>query len=286
MQLKLTIKFMSVRALAFAAALALSAGVQPASATPRPLPFSYPHATLFEGETELEQYVDLIPVRVAREDDDGTRAVTSVRSELVTEFEYGITDRLELGLYLEFRQSASANTPAMRFQGVKQRLRYRFADEGEWPIDVGVYGEIAEFHNEFEFEQKLLLSKRLGRVGLVTNLWVEQEWYFQTEEWKYLYNPTAAVTFEITPSVVVGAEYWAHGRFDEVEDDASATEDETLVDVSGTRHYLGPTLMLQGGGNFVALAPYFRLDSLGDRLEPGDPWGKVWFRMLIGIGLH
>lgn len=284
MELKLTINFRSARPPLVIAFMTSLLGTVPALATPRPLPFSYPHQTLFEGEAEIEQYADLIPVRVEREDDDGTRAVTSVRSELVTEFEYGITDRLELGLYMEFRQGASAQTPAMRFQGLKQRLRYRFADEGEWPIDVGVYGEVAEFHNEFEFEQKLLLSKRLGRVGLVTNLWVEQEYYFQLEEWKYVYNPTAAVTFEISPSVIVGAEYWAHGRFDE-EDDA-ATEDEGLVDLSGTRHYLGPTLMLQGGGHFVALAPYFRLDSLGDRLEPGDPWGKVWFRLLVGIGLH
>ena len=284
MELKLTIKFRSARSLVLALMTSSFAFVPSVLATPRPLPFSYPHATLFEGEAEIEQYVDLVPVRVEREDDDGTRAVTSVRSELVTEFEYGVTDRLELGLYMEFRQGASAATAAMRFQGLKQRLRYRFADEGEWPIDVGVYGEIAGFHNEFEFEQKLLLSKRLGRVGFVTNLWVEQEYYFQIEEWKYVYNPTAAVTFEITPSVVVGAEYWAHGRFDEEE--GGATEDELLVDVSGTRHYLGPTLMLQGGGHFVALARYFRLASLGERLEAGGPWGKVWFRVLIGIGLH
>jgi hypothetical protein len=256
-----------------------------AQATPRPLPLSYPYATLHAGETEIEQSADLVPVRVEREEDGGTRAVTSLRSELVTEFEYGVTDRLELGLYMEFRQSASAGTPALRFQGLKQRLRYRFAEEGEWPVDVGVYGEIAEFHNEFELEQKLLLSKRLGRVGLNVNLWVEQEYYFQLEEWRFIYNPTAAATFEITPSVIVGAEYWARGRFDEVTP-ATIDEDAGGYSPGGTRHYLGPTLMLQGSGNFVAFAPYFRLDSLGDRLEPGDPWGRVYFRVLIGLGLH
>jgi hypothetical protein len=254
-----------------------------AHATPRPLPLSYPYATLHQGETEIEQSADLVPVRVEREEDGGTRAVTSLRSELVTEFEYGVTDRLELGLYMEFRQSASAATPALRFQGLKQRLRYRFAEEGEWPVDVGVYGEVAEFHNEFEFEEKLLLSKRLGRLGFVVNLWVEQEYYFQLEEWRHIYNPTAAVTYELTPSAIVGVEYWARGRFDEVT--PVAAEDDGGYSPGGTRHYVGPTLMLQGGGNFVAFAPYFRLDALGDRLEPGDPWGKVYFRVLIGLGL-
>ena len=254
----------------------------PAPATPRAQPFSYPHATLFKGELELEQFVDLIPMRVPREDADGTRAVTALRSELQTEFEYGLSDQLELGFYLVFRQGASATTPALRFQGVKQRLRYRFAAEGDWPIDVGVYGELAEYHNELEFEQKLLLSRRFGRFTAVSNLWVEQEYYFQTETWKYVYNPTVAASYELSPSAIVGVEYWARGRFD---DPGAPSADSSELDASGTRHYLGPTLMVQGGGHFITLGTYLRLDHLGDRLAPNDPWGKVWVRILLGVGL-
>jgi hypothetical protein len=35
-----------------------------ASGTPRPLPFTYNYETLGEGELEVEQYVDLDPIRV------------------------------------------------------------------------------------------------------------------------------------------------------------------------------------------------------------------------------
>ncbi len=44
------------------------AAATPARATPRPLPFTYPAETLPEGVLEAEQYADLVPVRVARED--------------------------------------------------------------------------------------------------------------------------------------------------------------------------------------------------------------------------
>ena len=167
--------------LAFAAncaALALSAS---AFGNPHPLPFSYPYQTLPKGKVEVEEIADLIPMRVAREQADGTRdAVTAVRSELQTEVELGVTDRLELGLYFDFKQGATAGTPALRFGGLKQRLRYRFAEEGDWPVDTGVYFELAEYYNEVEIEEKLLLSKRFGYLTAVCNLWVEQEYYFQS----------------------------------------------------------------------------------------------------------
>ena len=97
-----------------------------AVANPHPLPYSYPYQTLPKGRVEVEEIADLVPVRVAREKEDGTRdAVTAVRSQLQTELEIGLNDRLELGLYFSFHQSATADTPAMRFDGMKQRLRYR-----------------------------------------------------------------------------------------------------------------------------------------------------------------
>ncbi len=115
---------------ALAAGLAI-AGVAPnALANPHPLPFSYPYQTLPKGRIEVEEIADLVPMRVSREKEDGTRdAVMSLRSRLQTELEIGITDRLELALYFQFQQGATADTPAMRFDGMKQRLRYRFAEE-------------------------------------------------------------------------------------------------------------------------------------------------------------
>ncbi len=270
-------------ALALAGALALAAPA-PAAANPRSLPFSYPYETLPGGALELEQYADLIPVRVVRELPDGTtEGVVSVRSQLQTELEYGLTDRLEVALYFTFRQGGSATTPFLRFQGLKQRLRYRFKELGEWPIDVGVYLEVAELHDEIEVEEKLLLSRRLGPVSVVANLWVEQEWYFQTEETKHIYNPTLGVTYVVSPRLSLGAEYWVRGRFDA---DRGPTDKGGADDATtSTVHYAGPTLLLQAERIWLAVGAYARLDRLGTGVSVGDPFGKVWIRTLLGIDL-
>src|SRR4029450_11729285 len=130
-----------------AAALLLLAA--PAAATPRSLPFTYPYHTLPAGSAELEQYVDIVPTRVPRERSDGTiEGVLDHRYQLQTEFEYGITDRLEPAFYLVFRQSAAVGAGSLHLQGVKQRLRYRFTTDDEWPGGLGGYLGVAEFKDE------------------------------------------------------------------------------------------------------------------------------------------
>jgi hypothetical protein len=272
------------------AGLVLALGGGPSWATPRPLPFTYPAQTLPQGTLEVEQYADLVPVRVAREDPDGTRAVTSIGSVLQTELEYGFTDRLEGAFYFTFRQNASASSPALTFQGVKQRVRYELSERGVWPIDVGLYGEIAEFHDEIEFEEKLLLSRRFGAFWVATNLWVEQEYKFQSSEWEFIYNPTLGATYDLSPSFVVGLEYWVRGNFaEDEEEEAEASAPGAVAPASeipsGPRHYLGPTFMAQSADYFFTLGTYARLDHLGDDAVVGDQYGKVWFRVLIGVHL-
>ena len=251
----------------------------PAAATPRSLPFTYPYHTLPAGAAELEQYVDLVPTRVAREKSDGTlEGVMSQRYVLQTEFEYGITDRLEGAFYLMFKQGASAQS-ALRFQGVKQRLRYRLADESEWPVGVAGYFEIAELQDEFEVEEKLIVGRRFGHLQLLANLWFEQERYFQAGETKLIFNPAAGATWEISPHLVVGLEYWARGRMGGKATAASA-------DVpTRTHHYLGPTLLLQGASMWLSVGAYLGLDSAGKGFEVDAAYGPVWVRALLRVEL-
>lgn len=262
-----------------AAALA-GAALLPAAAraNPRPLPFSYPYQTLARGRLEIEQYADLVPMRVVDERDAGSASVLSLRSELQTELEFGITDRLEFAWYFVLRQGATAQTPFLRFQGVKQRLRLRLAEEGQWPVDVGLYLEAGQFHDEIELEEKLLLSRRFGPVQAVVNLWVEQEYYFQEEQTKFVFHPTAGASYEISPRLMVGAEYWVQGRFDR-------RDPGEEMEPGGTRHYAGPTLLMQSGEYFLSIGAYTRLDRLASAIEVDDPFGRFWLRTLIGIGL-
>lgn len=233
---------------------------------------TYPVETMPSGQLELEQIADLVPVRVTREGDTGSEAVTSVRSSLETELEYGISDRVEAAWYFVFRQAASP-APALRFMGTKQRVRFRFADPGALPVDLGLYLEVAEFHDEFEFEEKLLLQRRFGPLGVHANLWVEQEYYFQQDHWYYVYNPTLGAAYQVSPSLFAGVEYWARGHFD-----AEAANE-------GPVHYAGPTLMVQSLRAFASLGAYVRWDGIFEPSGVDDPFGKVWVRAMFGLDL-
>jgi hypothetical protein len=244
----------------------------PARANPHPLPFTYPYETSAKGAVEIEQYADVTPVRVARELPDGTlEGVWSMGSALTTELEYGITDRLELGWYFAFKQEASLD-PALTFDGLKQRLRLRLAEAGEWPVNVGLYFEIAELHDELELEEKILLSRRFGALNVATNLWIEQEYIIPDDEVEHIYNPTLGASYELSPAFSLGLEYWLRGHFG-----------ERFADDS--RHYLGPTVMLQSGETWLSLGAYLRLDHFSRDAVVDDQYGKVWFRAIIGLGL-
>src|SRR3954468_8826688 len=187
---------MRLRSSLQAAALVTAALLAPAaaSANPRPLPFSYPYETLPAQGMEIEQVVDLTPIRVL--DGSGDERWTP-RSTLVTEIEYGITSRLELGIYIQLADTpSSGNDAPLRFDGLKQRLRYRFADPGAWPVDVAIYGEVSELRNELELEAKIILQRRLGPVRLVTNLWAEREIYY-SERREWVLHPTAGASYEL-----------------------------------------------------------------------------------------
>lgn len=259
-------------------ALVVLALAAPAAATPRSLPFTYPYHTLPAGAAELEQYLDVIPTRVERERSDGTiEGVLGHRYVLQTELEYGLTDRLEAAFYLVFRQSAAVGAGSLHLQGTKQRLRYRLATDDEWPVGVAGYLEVAEFNDEIELEEKLILGRRFGRLQVLANAWFEEERYFQTKETKLIYNPTAGVTWEWAPRLITGLEYWVRGRLGGGSASAEAP--------SRPHHYLGPTLLLQGHTLWFSLGAYLGLSSVGKGFQVGEAYGPLWVRALLGVDL-
>ena len=146
----------------------------PASASPRPLPFTYPYETLDKGELELELYGDMTPLRVEA-DPPAKGRLWEPAYQLQNEFEYGLTDRIELGFYQVFEaQPAGNGSNAMTFDGFKWRVRGRLAEAGQWPVDVALYLELETLHDETSLEEKIILGKRFGRLHWMANLWVEE----------------------------------------------------------------------------------------------------------------
>jgi hypothetical protein len=252
-----------------------------AHANPRPLPFTYTSDTLPAGGVELEQYVDLTPLRAISP--TTTMPETYLASAFQTEIEIGLRDRLELGLYLTYvpdfgaalanqAQFAGAGT------GLKQRLRYMLADPGAWPIDVGVYGELVENEREIELEAKLLLQMRFDRLRVAANLSAEYELYFSDQR-ELVVNPSLGATYELTPRVHLGVETWLRGEYPT--NPAPGMRTFGL----GPHVYAGPALLASFGKLWWTVGVYARVTEMSHDLTPGEPYGSVWARSLIGYEL-
>jgi hypothetical protein len=267
---------------AFAMALACVSGgmlsARQAHATPRPLPFTYQSETLSQGSVEVEQFVDLVPVRV--QNNLLGQPQWYVATEFQTEFEIGLTDRLELGLYVAFVPQPNAETygsvPVMEFgNGVRQRLRYRLADPEAWPVDVALYGELSETDTEIEVEGKIILQRRVGPVRLITNLWAEHEFYLSgVREW--VLNPTLGATVELTPRYHLGVESWMRA-----EDQVAGTGPRGWV--VKPHVYVGPAFLVNFGRMWWSTGLYWQVTDIDQTLTPGDPYGHFWARTIVGL---
>ena len=271
-------KLLPTRPAFVASALAAALGGAPglARANPRPLPFSYPAETLPAEALEVEQIVDITPIMTL--DNSGEHKVP--RTTLTTEFEYGITDRLELGLYIQLADDPIPGSEgALRFDGLKQRLRWRISDPLTWPLDVALYGEVAELRSEIEVEGKLILQRRLGPVRLLTNLWAEREFYYSgRREW--VLHPTLGASYQLSPRFSFGVEGWLVREI--ADEDPPPGADDFNV---GPLGYLGPALFAQGGHGWIAVGAYRRVTDYGRDPRLGDVYGRYWFRVMLGIDL-
>ncbi len=257
-----------------------------AAATPRTLPFSYPNETLQKGALEVEMYTDVNPLRVPADPSGAVPGnMWSPEYRLQTEFEYGITDRFELGLYQVFEAAPQpGGENALLFDGLKWRVRTRLAEPGELPVDIGLYLELETMHDELALEGKVNLQRRFGAVRLLANLWAEEAWArpldtkLHGREAEFIVNPTAGASFEVTPTFQPGFEYWARGQL--------AAHGDTAQDRENSRvhHFIGPTTHLNFGRLWWSAGLYFHLNSLSTP-NPGDAYGPVWFRSVIGLDL-
>lgn len=260
---------------------AVAAASSSSHANPRALPFTYTTDTLPVGGVELEQYVDIQPLRAISS--SSASREWYLPTSFTTELEIGIAERLELGLYMTFvpdpgEQYASKSLFPGGGTGLKQRLRYVFADPGAWPVDVGVYGELVENEREIELEAKILLQKRFDRLRIAANLSSEYELYFN-EQREWVLNPSLGATYEITPNFHLGIDSWLRGEYPTNPKPASRTFG------LGPQAYVGPAVMFNFGKVWWAVGGYKRVTDFSHDLQPGEPYGPVYFRSMIGYDL-
>jgi len=251
-------------------------------ANPMPLPFTYTYPTLPKGEGEVEQYVDLTPI-LAPSASTGNN-VFYTATQFQTELEYGISDHLELGLYVALlpnpvtiNSSVGYTATLTEGTGFKERLRWRIAEEGELPVDIALYGELVEFETEFEIEAKIILAKRFGNLTVATNLWGEREYEYAARNWDWVINPTLGATYELSPMWHLGVEGWMRAEWPTP---APSPRPFAL----GPHEFVGPTVMIDFGKIWWSTGAYLRVDDIGRKAQLDDNYGPVWFRTIIGMG--
>jgi hypothetical protein len=232
--------------------ISLTLGALSARADQRSFVRAYDYATQPKGNLEFELWNEIEPPP-----GDLSAAVVTTRVEL----EYGLTDHWDLALYHVFEQGGPDHAP-LRLDSWRVETRYRLAERGEWPVNVMLYLEgerPTALSDPFELEEKLILTRDLGRFGLVLNLVGEQKIFRGAERnWEV----DLGARYELVPQLRVAAEVWT-------------IQAVTSGQTKGS-WYAGPSVSVASGRVWL---------QAGAGVGLGDATSQFQFRSVLGFNL-
>jgi len=164
---------------------------------------TYEYKTVPEGHTALELW--------HTESRDTWDADTTQRMEHILEIEHGLTDHWDAALYTVFTQTAAedpALSEGLALHEMKLETRYRFADRGEWPVDVLAYGELGkEFGDSvYEIEGKAIVARDFDNLTVAANVIAELEVGHDVPESELEIGWAAGASYELHPKLNIGVE--------------------------------------------------------------------------------
>ncbi len=153
--------------------------------------------TAGKGEFELEAYHDF---NLPDVDHDGTY---NLKQQF--EVEYGVTNHWQVAYYEVAKWD---RTKDYHRDALKIESKYRFAEAGEWPVDVALYGEYEGPNGRQDvdsdtLEGKLILSKDFGPWNVIGNLIAARK-INQHDFWAFEY--TVGVSHPLTSNTRLGLE--------------------------------------------------------------------------------
>lgn len=242
----------------FAAALA-SGLLTVAQAGDRRFVYNYDTETAPAGSWEYEQWVTW------------KHYTDKDRLDVRHEVEYGITDRLQVGLYLadwryEKVKGAGSETD-YRASGVE--VIYQLSDPNKAAFGSAIYGEVLIGDEQVKLEPKLLLQKNFGPFIAVYNLVLEAEWEGEDlrnlDEKVGVWENTFGLSYQVNPRLFVGVEALHEQEFADWSDAG-----EHVV-------YAGPNLSCRHGAFFATVAGLLQATDVD-----GEPESQV--RIIAGAG--
>jgi hypothetical protein len=181
------------------------------------------------------------------------------------EFEIGITDRFQIGLYpLDWSHHSNEG---FSYDGGAVELIYNLSNPVIDPVGISIYEEISGGRRHFESESKLIAQKNLGRWIFDYNATLEAEWEDRhLEEREGEFQQALGASYEISPRLSVGLEFLHEFVFEDWNDN------EKIRNV-----FIGPNVSYRRNQWFVTVTALAQATDTDD--EPG-----FQLRTIFGIG--
>jgi hypothetical protein len=229
---KTTLPIMAIAALA----LGLSTA---ANAIDRRFTYSYETVTSPPGSFEYEQWFTW------KHGDDFDKY--QFRHEL----EFGLTDRLQLGVYLfDWEHEKEDGESETKWEGTGVELIYQLTDPTKSALGSALYFEALASDEEAKLEGKLLLQKNFGPFIAVYNLVIEAEWEDDFKEDVGVWENTFGLSYEVRPNFFVGLEGLHEIEF------------EGWSEAGDHVFYAGPNISFRKGKFFTTLTGLFQLGDV------------------------
>ncbi len=207
--------------------LALASGH--ARADERLFTFSYQATTLPEGRVEFESWATFTPGASASEED---------RIDFRHELEFGLTDWLQLDVYLvDWSWTSPGSSNDFDYEDSAVVLKVNYLEPSTDGFGLGSYHEVKVGDEFLELENKLLLQKNLDRFVVVGNLTLEAKWAgVEYDEASGEIQTSLGASYEVTPNFYAGLEGVYEIPLPDWENDGDAVA------------FAGPTLSYRFGG--------------------------------------
>ena len=209
--------------------------------------WTYEYQTVPKGHSEIEYYL--------------THKVTDSHKykqkniwEHAIEYEFGLTNRWDIAVYQNFKQTNTTDEDDFDYTGSKVRTRYRLGEKGQYPLDTLLYLEYIlpnDSQSPEKIEAKFILAKDFGKWNLAYNQIIEKGITNQGETEN---GYAAGLSYEFSPSCKMAIE--SKGNFTEY------------------KYYLGPTISWANEKYWVNLGA---LRGLNDRSD------DFMVRLIVGI---
>lgn len=182
------------------------------------------------------------------------------------EIEFGVTDQLQLAVYLfDFEHAREEGQHSTAWVGSGIEAIYQLTDPNKSWLGSALYGEVLISDRDLKLEGKILLQKNLGPLILVYNGIIEAKWE------DHYANPVGVL------EQTLGLSYQFHPRFSAGIEAKHEVELENWRHSGGNAVFVGPNMSLRKGNFFMTTAGLFRVTDV-----PGEPH----FELSTVMGFH